>query len=161
MTLVQVQVHGTAEMRAVARRLREVPEKIKRESADEVRKVVNEKLDPAVRQMAVVRLPKRGGYATTMYRGLRFSTHVRFQPHAAGVSTTVFAPAVKSTRDINRIDAGILRHPVFGRRDQSWVSQRVRPGFVTQPFQQIQPDLVEGIDKALDRVRLHVEEPVP
>lgn len=54
--------------------------------------------------------------------------------------------------DLKRIDAGNLRHPVYGNRG-AWVSQRVRPGFWSKTLEDKAPDKVrEALLEVLDDV---------
>ena len=61
---------------------------------------------------------------------------------ANALTARVYARGRKELRDVARINAGILRHPTFGRRGLGqWHDQRVRRGFVDRP-----------VDKLADRI---------
>lgn len=78
--------------------------------------------------------------------------------------TVVFYARGKSgamSRDIRAMNAGRLRHPVYGRfrrlKDGSrqanpWVEQRIRPGLVDEPARRAMPRAVRKIEDAVSRV---------
>jgi hypothetical protein len=64
-------------------------------------------------------------------------------------------------RDIKAINAGRLRHPVFGRNRRlkngtlqanPWVMQRIRPGLVDEPAERALPKAKKKIEDAINRV---------
>jgi hypothetical protein len=64
-------------------------------------------------------------------------------------------------RDIKAINAGRLRHPVYGRfrrlkdgtrQANPWVAQSVRPGLVDEPARRALPKARQQIEDAIDRV---------
>lgn len=86
----------------------------------------------AVESEARNTLPKRGGLAARVARS-RYRTRRRISrdPRVAFEATNDY--------DIRRIDAGTVRHPVFGRPDIAWVTQPVRRGFFTRPTERQEP----------------------
>lgn len=76
--------------------------------------------------------------------------------------TVVFYARGKTVRrDIRAINAGRLRHPVFGRfrrlkngsrQANPWVVQAIRPGLVDEPAKRAMPKAVKKIEDAIERV---------
>ena len=108
-------------------------------------------LTPAIRAEAAT-LPTRGGYAAVMSKSVRARTSVKEDRLTALVSVTVYSAGKKERRDIVKVDAGVLRHPVYGRSRRlrrgvragtyirnPWTSTAVRPGFVTRPIDDVGP----------------------
>lgn len=77
------------------------------------------------------------------------------------ISVVFWAMGKRKRRDIRRINEGILRHPVYGRtrrlKDGSlmvnpWVTQRIRPGLVSEPAKRAMPRALKHIEDAVARV---------
>lgn len=82
------------------------------------------------------------------------------------ISVVVYATGKTQRRDIVRMNAGKLRHPVFGRTrrlrrhwvhgattlNNQWVEQTIRPGLVDEPARAAMPKAVEKIEDAVKRV---------
>lgn len=60
-------------------------------------------------------LPASGGYAAAFSKSLRFRTALRAGARRASFTLTTFADGTKARRDIEALEGGKLRHPVFGR----------------------------------------------
>lgn len=69
------------------------------------------------------------------------STAIRLRRSSSG-------PARRPGWNLNR---GQWRHPVFGRRDQAWVTQRVTPGWFDKTGQAARPVFLAAAAIALDR----------
>lgn len=123
-------------------------------------------LKPAIQASAVRVLPKRGGYGPLMSASVRLRTQARERRGSASVHITVWAKGKTDKRDVARINAGMLRHPVFGRtrrlkrhakwratsKSNPWVAQKVRRGFVDRPVDQLTPDVVREMHAVVDWV---------
>jgi len=64
----------------------------------------------------------------------------------AGTRATVRMTAWSQGDHIGIVNAGRLRHPVFGM--DVWVDQRVRPGFITEPMRGRIPQLRDRVRQA-------------
>lgn len=91
-------------------------------------------LKEAARVSAASTLPRRGGLGAWVA-----SAKVTGANRVAGRNVGVRISGKSKGHDLESIDRGLVRHPVFGR-PQSWVAQRVRPGWWSQP-------MVEGGDE--------------
>ncbi|MBW8801111.1 MAG: hypothetical protein JF597_48470, partial [Streptomyces sp.] len=67
-------------------------------------------------------------YAPLFSASLRFRTALRTGSRTASLRLVTFADGKRERRDIRAINAGALRHPLFGHR-KHWYTTRVRAGF--------------------------------
>jgi hypothetical protein len=92
-------------------------------------------------------LPKRGGAAATISGESKFSTRTGLVA-TRGVSVDI----VDSWKghDMPAIDAGTLRHPLFGHR-KHWFDTRIKGRLLTRPFLQhrrgIERRIIVGLDE--------------
>lgn len=120
-------------------------------------------LRPAIQVEAAARLPKRGGYAPLMSKSVRARTTVREDRLSALISVTIYSAGKKQRRDIVKIDAGTLRHPVFGRSRRlrrgnragtyirnPWSVTAVPPRFVSDPIDDVGPRVVKAGREVVD-----------
>lgn len=153
--MLDFRIHGAADMRAAARQLR-IEHKALRAGAAKA-------LERGVRGLrkniaaSASRLPS--GYSQVMAADVKVSTSVRFGSVDPTIAVRVWAEGgpSKDHRDINAIDAGNLRHPVFGRRKDRWHDQAVRPGFASDPFAAMKPAILDEIQKEWDSMVSRVE----
>jgi hypothetical protein len=83
-------------------------------------------------------LPSRGGYQATASKSVRFRTAVRTAGRTATFRLTTYAVGKSQRRDIEALNAGRLRHPVYGRSRprrgggrhvNPWALTRIEAGF--------------------------------
>jgi hypothetical protein len=94
-------------------------------------------------------LPAAGGYAGVMARSVRAKAKTRTNKLSALISVTIYAAGQKENRDIVRVDAGVIRHPVFGRSRKTrrgrqanpWAVTSTRAGFVSRPIDRLEPEV--------------------
>jgi len=102
-------------------------------------------LKKSARQGALQILPYRGGLGERVAAG-RFSAQVRLVGKGAGIRIIAVD---RRGADVNRMDDGSVRHPVYGNR-RRWVTQRITPGWFTTPLLLDAPKVRDEIGKALD-----------
>lgn len=105
-----------------------------------------------VKASARANLPQRGGLAAIV-GGSSFGVRTRLTGNSAGVRITGTSRSVKGMRAIN---AGRLRHPVFGNR-KTWAEQHVEPGFFSEPIERRAPQIRGGIERVMKRIANDVE----
>jgi len=112
----------------------------RREVVKALRKRIREPLPAvraAVKARALATLPKRGGLNQWVAR-TRVSAAVRVAGRSAGVKLKGSRKSAKGKSDLNRLDAGTVRHPSWGRRTPgSWHTQSVTPGYFTEPTTEV------------------------
>jgi hypothetical protein len=98
---------------------------------------------PAIRESAASTLPKRGGLAD----------RVASQPFSVRTSLAAGKVSVvgKGMKELKDIDAGRVRHPVYGDRSR-WAQQAVTPGFFTKPLERRAPSIRAGVLRAVSDV---------
>ena len=78
----------------------------------------------------------------------------------ASIQDHMCEPAVinggKFGREVKNLEAGALRHPLFGNRG-FWYRQRVRRGFASVPLRAVRPHIVRRIDAELADIKRDVE----
>jgi hypothetical protein len=123
--MLHVGVDGSAQLRHVAAAIKAAGDKtMGREMSAGLRRAVKP-LQEAIRDSADETLPKAGGYAAEFTRSMRFRTATRAGGRTAAVRLTTFSDGTKERRDIRRLEAGQLRHPVYGRSRPLRNRQRV------------------------------------
>ena len=135
---------------------------------DAGRRDLGRKLDKGVRNAAKViekavtarsstdrHMPK--GYERTFSGALKAKHEVRLL-RGRRVTLTFFATGKKEMRDLEAMEQGRLRHPVFGRYRRlkdggrmanPWVTQRIRPRVIEEPAMRAQAEAVRTLDKAV------------
>lgn len=149
---IEVTIRGGAEFPRCAAQLREEAKALRRNVVAGARRAVT----PLQRDIraAAGRLPS--GYAPVMAGAVRVTTSVRLAGASPGVRLRVRAKGKREDRDVAAVDAGTLRHPVFGNRS-NWSAQRVRPDFVTGPWEAMKPRVADELGDVLDAVRERIE----
>lgn len=101
------------------------------------------------------------GYDETFRRSAAARTEVLHGGNR-GVAVTIYAHGARGhRRDVERLEKGILRHPVFGRvrrlksgefKKNPWATTRMRPGLVSVPMRFATPRAFKRIDQAMSGV---------
>lgn len=99
-------------------------------------------------QAETQRLPS--GYRGLLARSIRLRVKSDLGFTTAGVTLVTYATGQQRRRDIPAINSGRLRHPVYGRRQQAWVTQRVKPGFWDDAMDTASDDAHERVRAVLD-----------
>lgn len=143
---------GARELEIVARRLKETGNSgLKKELLAGIRKEGKETVKDIKKSAADV-LPHAGGLAELVSRS-SYGIRTRLTGNSVGVSIKGTSRSVKSLRALN---AGRLRHPVFGNRDV-WVEQSVEPGWFDKPVERDADNIRQGIDRVLADIARKIE----
>lgn len=150
---VDLTVTGQRELDATAARLAKEARRFQRRVSQATKDAVQRSYRPVLVGMTPTFMPNR--YAAVLSPDLRVATTVSL---AAGrVTARVTAPTGgKSGREVTRLEAGVLSHPLFGNRGW-WYRQRVRRGFASQPLRAIKPQIVRDINQELAKIARDVE----
>jgi hypothetical protein len=140
-------VGGRAELRHVQGLLLALDKDLQARLLKETRAAMR----PTERQVRVStgRLPT--GYLGAIARSVKVATRVTST--ASGVKATVKTSArgQRENRDVRAIDAGRLRHPLFGRR-KHWYTTTVKPRFVSDPMDLMVRRVSDGAQQAANEV---------
>jgi hypothetical protein len=133
------------DMAQLGRQLKAAPKELTKQLRREMRAEAKPTIQD-IKSYARAILPNRGGLAdrvASQSYGLRSS----FATKGVGIKFVGNGKSVKSLKDI---DAGRLRHPVFGNR-KKWVQQSVTPGFFTGPIEDDVPRIRAAMVKAMEK----------
>jgi hypothetical protein len=150
---VELTVTGQAELEATAARLAREARRFQRRISGATKDAVQNTYRPVLIGMVPQFMP--GGYAPELARDLR--TAVTVGLGSGRVSVRVSAPTGgKFGREVRQLEAGSLRHPLFGNRG-FWYRQRVRRGFASVPLRATRPHIVGRINAELRDIARDVE----
>lgn len=107
----------------------------------------------AAPESAMSTLPKAGGL-NAFVASARFTVRTRLTGTGAGTKLT----GTQGNHDINALDGGNARHPVYGHR-KVWVSQSVTPGWFTNAVAKSVPAVREALVIVADGVRARIIRP--
>jgi hypothetical protein len=147
--MADLEIQGAEEFAAVAKALKQAGEK---DLQKELRAAIQRAAEPmvdTVRDQVAQYLPDR--YAAVLAPALKVGQSWRTGGSVTGLVLTGYAKGKRSRRYVKAINAGILRHPVYGNR-AAWVAQQVRPGFWDEPMANSKEKPTEEIQQALDDV---------
>lgn len=125
--MIDARVLGAQQLREVARHIRNEGDKgLGRQFGRALEKAV-EPVKKAIDESAEHTMPS--GYAPTLTRSLKHRRSTKTDTRQATVRLATYGEGRKERRDLPALEAGRLRHPVFGRSRSPWAQQRIRAGF--------------------------------
>ena len=144
------EIRGGRNLSRIARDLKQAGNgDLRKELLAGIRKPVKAAI-PDVRTAAATDLPKRGGLAARVAK----------QKYAARTSLSRSEARVRlvgsGMKELDTIDQGRVRHPVWGDR-QVWKSQRVTPGFFSGTLSRKGPAIRQEIDRVMHAVARKIE----
>lgn len=92
------------------------------------------------------------GYAPVLSRSMKYRVSSKTAKQSSAIRYIVFSQGKGDRRDVPALNQGQLRHPVFGRRRQAWVSQKVRAGFADKPLDRLVPEIRREMSNVLNDV---------
>lgn len=112
-------------------------------------KAIRKEAEPITRQQRrnlAARMPHRGGLAEVLSTAGTFTTRTTYTGKGAGVTIT------DSWRghDMKAVEAGAIRHPVWGRWRRGTPTQRVPAGLLSGPVEGRKRNIQIGILRAMD-----------
>lgn len=147
----EVRVTGQRDLFAVSRKLREIGDKGLGKQMAKGLQDASKPLRPAITASAQQMMPHSGGYASTLSRSLKYRQNTQTTKTTARVVLRVHADGRRERRDVPSLNRGRLRKPLYGNR-RHWFDQRVRPGFVDEPFDRLRPQIAKAMDAVVDYV---------
>lgn len=149
--MFSARIRGADAARKAARDLRRIHDRtLTREIRSAVKGTVDDKLPPLLRASALAHTPAR--YGKVLSPAMRVKTTTKLATtRGVGVQVTIWAQGKTEHRDVESINAGRLRHPLFGMRKR-WYTTTVPRGFVDRPITALRRVLVRDVDQALSRV---------
>jgi hypothetical protein len=150
---VELSVRGQRKLDTTAAKLTKEARRFQRRITDATKDAVQNTYRPVLIGMVPQFMP--GGYAPVLAGSLLVKTSASVT--SGRVSVRVSAPTGgKFGREVRQLEAGNLRHPLFGNRG-FWYRQRVRRGFASVPLRATRPWIVKRIDSELAAIARDVE----
>ncbi len=144
--LVDVSIEGADDLQRLAVRLKEAGRNdLRKELLAGIRKA-NKPIVAAIRDGIRERLPSRGGLADEVARAT-ISTRTKLTGRSVGVTML----GTKGKSKLERLNRGILRHPLYGNRSH-WYTQAVEPGWFDDSIREHLDVLRNNITDAMDAV---------
>lgn len=149
--VADVRVTGANDFKRLAADLRAAGERgkgLRKELYQQIDKAVKP-LQDMVKRAEGEELPKRGGFAKSM-SSQRISVSKRNVGNNAGVR---LYQRGRSIRNLQVIDSGRLRHPLFGDREH-WYTQDIKPGVWSETLSdsEAQRHVQEAVIAAVDEI---------
>jgi hypothetical protein len=145
-----IEIRGGQELASVGRRLRKAGAgELRRELLRGVREVAKPVI-PKIRANALETLPRSGGLAAE-YAAHKIAVRTSLAERSANVRI------VSTDRGrLRSVNAGRLRHPVFGNTDV-WAQQKVEPGWFDKPIYRDAGRIRLGVRRVLSGVASRIE----
>lgn len=143
--VADLNVRGVDELRDIGEALKDAPQELRRELFRAINSATKEPRRKALEELVDV-LPDSGGASSAIRKDTKMNTRRNLRGRNVGVRITA-----KSPRTVQRMNQGILRHPVFGNR-HIWVNQEIQPGWFTRPMENSSDDVRTALLGALDRI---------
>lgn len=144
-------ISSGAELRYVAGQLRKAAARDLTRELRKGQRAAFRPLQKEIKAEALATLPKSRPthYGAIMSKAVKVS--VTTGTGRTALTARVYARGKVEHRDVAAVNAGRLRHPVFGNR-KKWVMQRVRPGFVDRPADRLADQVLRESADAAQRV---------
>lgn len=146
-------VKGADKLRKLARDLRAAAD---RDLSRKLRAGISRTVKPFGEAVKAETATLPSGYAPVLGRALRVRASTRTRGAGAGVRIVVSAKGKVEDRDVAAVNAGALRHPLFGRR-RRWYTTAVTPGFVDRPVERLGDDVRREVEKVVDDIADQIE----
>ena len=152
---VEVRVTGAEQLRALARDLKEAggPARGLRRELLAAMRLAGKPLVEATKVSARDHLPKHGGLNVWVADGAKIAVRNRV---AATNTVGMRIVATKGNHDLEDMDSGSIRHPVYGNRTK-WVAQNVYQGWFTKPLNAALPMVQAEVLMAMNIIGRRIE----
>jgi hypothetical protein len=118
---------------------------------------------PAARAAAAEALPHRGGLAEEI-SGAKWAVRTRLSGRGAGVRITGAWSSGGRQHDLSKLDAGLLRHPVWGHPVHGpgaiWVGQAIRPRWFSDAMNALAPEIRQELVNVIGEVAQRLQDQV-
>jgi hypothetical protein len=125
--MLEARIDGAAALYRVAAQMRAQGCKdLSRQMADALERATRP-VQAAITASAEATMPS--GYGPTFVASLTHRRSRRTAGQRAQIILRTYADGQVQRRDIRRLEAGELRHPLWGHRGRQWYVTRIQPGF--------------------------------
>jgi hypothetical protein len=151
---VELRITGADQLRVLGAQLKAAGEQgqgLRRELLASMR-ALEKPLTDGVRSSARDMLPHRGGLNEWVA-----GSDIKFRNNLTGSAARIGARVVatKGSHNLEGIDGGNVRHPVYG--GSTWVSQSVRDGWFTKPLNAAAPEVTVMLSIAIRTITSQLE----
>lgn len=155
---MEVHIDGRAQLHAVAKAIRATGDKgLGREMSRALAKTTTP-LQREIDAEAARVMPVRGGYQAVLSKSLHHKTSQRTGSRSATIRLVTYADGTGERRDVESLEKGALRHPVYGRSRNTrrgrvpspWAVTKVRSGFHQRGTQKAGDEAVKQLGAVLD-----------
>jgi hypothetical protein len=108
----------------------------------------------AAKESAREHLPKRGGLNVWVADGSKIAVRNRI---SATNTVGMRIVATKGNHDLEDMDTGSIKHPVFGNRKVTWPTQDVYQGWFTKPLNDALPMVQADVVMAMNIIGRRIE----
>lgn len=142
-------VRGAEQLSALAKRFREAGRK---DLTSELYRGINRATKPLKAEVKA-KLPEYmpAGYVRVLQPKLKLTTSKRTSAKAPGVIIRA-----RANNRLDRLDAGELRHPLFGIK-RYWFDTNIKPGFFSETLMDNADEVKHELQKAMDDVAKKIE----
>lgn len=150
--VAEIRITGAEQLRALGRDLKAAGvqgQGLRRELLRGMR-AAEKPLKDAVHQSALDSLPKKGGLNEWVAAE---SVTARNSLSGRGAGVRIVARkkgGKKGSHDLEAVDAGNVRHPVWGRWLKDVPTQSVESGYFTKPLNEAAPELIAVLSMAIE-----------
>lgn len=150
------EITGAEEFQFLSRRLKDAGTKgkgLRKELYTQIRKAAKPLRDE-VKKAERADLPHAGGYAAEVAR-----SPITTVPHSTGdsIGVTLKQRGNGKTRDLQAMDDGLIRHPLFGNRDH-WYSQDIPKGIWSdtlsnsESVETVRKEIIQAMNKTAKKI---------
>lgn len=153
---LEIRIDGIDELRRVAAQIRATGDKgLGRQMSAALDKAV-QPITKAIAAEAAKVAPS--GYRPALTASLRHRRSQRTAAREASLRLTTTAKGQSENRDLPALEAGVLRHPVYGRSRRTkrgrkanpWATTAIRPGFYERATERVGPEVERQLLAVLD-----------
>ena len=151
---MSTRVEGADQLRAVGKALRGAGDQgkaLRKDLLREIREVTKGPAGDELKAAATRRLPSRGGLAAYTAKNLKVTSRTKLSGNEVGVTVV----ATVKGMDLPKLEAGKLRHPVYGRAP--WVNQSIPAGIFGDAVQELAGDVGKAILRAVEDTARKIE----
>lgn len=149
----EIRIEGIEKLEKLGRDLKEAGDKELRKEFMKAGQAIGKPVKENIRRHALTDLPRKGGLNVWVAKNAKTQTQVRLSGKNLGVR---FKTKFKGSSDVAAINAGEVRHPLFGDKDH-WYTTRVTPGFAYRALDELAPEIRKAFLALVDEIARKLE----
>lgn len=149
----EIRIEGIEKLEKLGRDLKEAGDKELRREMLKTGQAIGKPVKENIRKHALSDLPRKGGLNVWVAKNAKTQTQVRLSGRNLGVR---FRTKFKGSSDVAAINAGEVRHPLFGNKDH-WYATKVTPGFAYRALDELAPEVRKQFLALVDDIAAKLE----